>query len=75
MNAYVRCTVEQRVLRLLPLTGSATQLQTVRQVQRVVVRVDWNVVAEELVHLLHQRVLVRLRQLLDVVNAADVRKV
>lgn len=75
MNAYVRCTVEQRVLRLLPLTGSATQLQTVRQVQRVVVRVDWNVVAEELVHLLHQRVLVRLRQLLDVVNAADVREV
>lgn len=75
MNAYVRCTVEQRVLCLLPLTGSATQLQTVRQVQRVVVRVDWNVVAEELVHLLHQRVLVRLRQLLDIVNAADVREV
>jgi len=40
-----------------------------------VVRVDWNVVAEELVHPLHQRVLVRLRQLLDIVNAADVREV
>lgn len=74
-NAYVRRAVEEVVLGLLPLVGNATQLHAVGQVQRVVVRVDGNVVSEELVHLLHQRVLVRLRQLLDVVDAADVREV
>ena len=66
---------EHLVLRNLPLRGRAAQLHTVEQVQRVVVRVDRNEVAVELVDLLHAEVLVRASKLLDIVLAADVREV
>lgn len=66
---------EHLVLRNLPLRGRAAQLHTVEQVQCVVVRVDRNEVAVELVDLLHAEVLVRASKLLDIVLAADVREV
>ena len=74
-KANVGRLAEHLVLRDLPLRGRAAQLQTVQQVQRVVVRVDRNEVPVELVDLLHAVVLVRARKLLDIVLAADVREV
>ena len=74
-RSHIRRLAEHLVLQHLPLRGRPAQLHAVQQVQRVVVRVDRNEVAVELVHLLHAEVLVRARQLLDVVLAADIREV
>ena len=67
--------MEDVVLSYLPLIGLTTQLNSIRQIQSVVIRVNRNVISKELMNLLYHTLLISRSQLLDIVNTTNVGKV
>ena len=67
--------MEDVILCHLPLIRLTTQLKSIRQVQSIVIRIDWNVVTKELMNFLHYTMLISRSQFLNVVNTTNVGKV
>ena len=67
--------MEDVVLSYLPLIGLTTQLNSISQIQSVVICVNRNVISKELMNLLYHTLLISRSQLLDIVNTTNVGKV
>ena len=67
--------MENVILCHLPLIRLTTQLKSIRQIQGIVVCINWDVITKELMNFLHYTMLISRSQFLNVVNTTDVGKV